>query len=92
MPQRTPRALFAACALAAVLLLCLPGPVHAAPGTVTMDGWSMAWKWMWKLWGGGTEKSGSHIDPNGTTAPRGNGVDPDGVGAGDSGSGIDPNG
>ena len=96
MPQRTLRTLFAACALVAALLLCLPGPVHAAPKAVATDGWSVVWKWMWKLWVGVTEKSGTHIDPNGGMAPGGGSIDPNGgpdtLGSGDIGPGIDPNG
>lgn len=91
MPQRTLRTLLAACALSAALLVCLPEPVHAAPRVVTVDGWEVVWKWVWKLWGGGGEKSGVAIDPDGEPVPRGSGIDPNG-GTAPSGVGIDPNG
>jgi hypothetical protein len=91
MPQRTLRTLLTACALAAALLVCLPGPVHAVPRVVTVDGWEMVWKWVWKLWGGGGEKSGSGIDPNGQPVPSGSGIDPNG-GTSPSGGATDPNG
>jgi hypothetical protein len=89
MPQRTLRTFIAACTLAAALLLALPGPVHAAPGMVTVDGWTVVWKWMWRMWGGGTAKSGSLIDPNGTPVPSGSGIDPNGGTALDGSSNSD---
>lgn len=93
MPQRSLRVLFAACALAAALLVCLPGSAQAAPRVATVDGWEVVWKWVWRLWGGGGEKSGVAIDPDGQPAPNGTGTVPSG---GDTqvlnGPPIDPDG
>ena len=91
MPQRTLRVLFAACTLTAALLVCLPGPVHAAPRVAAVEGWERAWEWIWRLWGGGGEKSGGAIDPDGKPAPSGGAIDPNG-GTAPSGVAIDPDG
>jgi hypothetical protein len=93
MPQRTLRVLFAACTLAAALLVCLPGPVHAAPRAAAVEGRERVWEWIWRLWGGEGEKSGVAIDPNGKPDPSGSGTAPSGADSqGLNGPEIDPDG